>query len=183
MRIFRFLAALAIALIASVSHAQSLTPAQEATIRTAILAEPALASALAVRDDQTIAAYCNADASPVQKAWRNVYPSADLFQTAVLTEYIARSAAERQAFDLLMSVGVVDASRGKIRNAIADIFSGGTNSTSRGLILNDMTRNATWCEQKLGGTNATTDTVSAWRLNYSGTLTPSQISSILNAGN
>lgn len=184
MRMFRqftVFAALAVAAIGFASAQSSgLTNGQKNTLRTAIQTEPALAAAYAIRDDQTIAAYCNATASPVQKVWRTTYSADDLFQATALTEYIARSAAERQAYDLLVAIGTMDPTKGKLRSGIVDIFSGSTNSTSRAAILNDMTRNATWCEQKLGGTNATTDVVTAWRSNWTGTLSPFEISTLLN---
>lgn len=183
MRMFRVIAAVAafvVGLAAAPLYAQQLTPAQKATLRTAIQNEPALASALAARDDQTITAYCNAPASPVQKVWRTSYSDKDLFQSTVLTEYINRSTAERQAYDLIITMGTMDPSRNRLRAAIADIFSGATNSTSRGLIQTDMTRDATWCEQRLGGTDATTATITAWRANWTGVLSPFEISTLLN---
>lgn len=160
-----------------------MTNGQKNTLRTAILAEPALATAVSIRDDMAIANYCNAAATPTQKAWKEIYSAADLFSATVLTEYIARSAAERQGYDLLISMAGnmgIDPSRAKIRNAIADIFSGASNSTSRAAILNNMTQDATWAEVKIGGTNATTDTVTAWRRNWTGILTVSDISALLN---
>lgn len=176
----RILLGAVLALFIGTAGAQSLTVQQKSTLRTAIFAEPALAAALAVRDDQTIAAYCNAGASPTQKAWRKAVPAKDMFDATVVVEYIARSAAERQGYDLLMTMAPVDASRAKIRNAVADIFSGATNSTSRVAVLTAMTENASWCEVKLGGANATTDTVTAWKRNWTGDVQPAQISDLLN---
>lgn len=160
----------------------TLTNGQKNTLRTAIAAEPALATALSIRDDAAISVYCNAKASPVQKAWRQTYSAAELFGATVLTEYIARSAAERQGYDLLIQMGAINPARNRIRAAIADIFSGASNSTSRGLVLNNMTEDATWCEVKLGGTDATTSTVTAWERNWAGRLGPSDISTLLNTG-
>ncbi len=179
-RLSMTLGLLACVFASALSFGQSLTNGQKNTLRTAIQNEAALASALAVRDDTTIANYCNAAASPVQKLWKPTYLADDLFQATVLTEYIARSAAERQAYDLLVTIGTMDPTKNKLRSGIADIFSGASNSTSRAAILNDMTRNATWCEQKLGGTNATTDTVTAWKANWTGVLSPFEISTLLN---
>lgn len=153
---------------------------QKNTLRAAILAEPALAAALAVRDDNTIANYCNAAASPVQKVWTTSYTGKELFEATLLTEYTVRTAGERQALDLMISMGTVDPSKAKIRAAIADIFSGATNSTSRAAILTDMTRNATWAEQKLGGSDVATSGVTAWKLNWGGAVTPFEISTLLN---
>ncbi len=178
--ISRILVILALALAAVGAHAQSLTKSQANTLRTAILAEPALAAAVAIRDDNAIAVFCNAAASPVQKAWREEMPAKDIFDATSLTEYIARSAAERQGYDLLLTMSPVDASKAKVRAAIADIFSGAANSTSRAAILTAMTEGATWCEVKVGGTNATTDSVTAWRRNWTGTLNTNDISNLLN---
>lgn len=157
-----------------------MTPQQKTTLRAAILAEPALAADVAIRNDPAIAAYCNAAANPVQLAWKTAYSGKELFEAALLTEYIARSAGERQALDLMINVGVLDASKAKVRAAIADVFSGVSNSTSRGIILNDMTRKATWAEQKLGGADATTSGVTAWKLSWDGVVTPFEISTLLN---
>lgn len=168
-------------LFAGPALADHLTTAQQNTLRTAILAEPALAQAVAIRNDPAIADYCNT--ATAQKAWKTSYGAMDLFNATDINVYIARSVAERQAFDLLIQVGTVDPSTTSIRTGVVNIFSGAGGSTQRAAILNDMTRFATWAEQKLGGTNATTDTVTAWKLNYSGSITVSHVSSILNAGN
>lgn len=176
----RFLLVAMLALFAGHAGAQSLSTQQKNTLKAAILAEPALASALAVRDDQTITAYCNTAASPVQKAWREAVPAKDVFDATAVVEYIARSTAERQGYDLMLTMAPVDATRAKIRNAVTDIFSGGVNSTSRAAVLTAMTENASWCEVKLGGANATTDTVTAWKRNWAGSVQPAQISDLLN---
>jgi hypothetical protein len=167
-------------LIAGIASGAEMNNQQKNTLRAAILSEPALAANVLIRDDTAIANYCNAIASPVQKVWKTTYTGLELFEAVNISDYIGRSVAERQAFDLMESVGVMDPSRAKVRSAIADIFSGATNSGSRSVILNDMTRNATWAEQKLGGTEVGTSGVTAWRLNWDGILTASEISALLN---
>lgn len=159
-----------------------LTDGQKATIKTAILTEPALAEAVAIRDDNTITAYCNAIRSPNQKIWKPVYTADDLFQATDINIYIARSVAERQAYDLLVTMDNLDPTRSSIRSGIVNIFSGiGTAPVAqRAAILNDMTRPATWVEFKLGGVNSTTDTVTAWIANWTGTLSAFDVSSLLN---
>ena len=185
MRMFQRFAAVAALAVAALSiapaSADHLTPAQETTLRTAILAEPALAQAVAIRNDPAIADYCNT--ATTQKAWKTSYSDNDLFDVTDINVYIARSVPERQAYDLLITIGDIDPSKASIRSGIVNIFSGAGGAAQRAAILNDMTRFATWAEQKLGGVNATTDTVTAWRLNYSGPITASHVSTILNAGN
>ena len=181
----RFLLVAMLALFAGHAGAQSLSTQQKNTLKAAILAEPALAQAVSIRNDSAIADFCNSAATPTQKAWKTTYTATDLFSATDLNVYIARSVAERQAYDLLITIGAVDPSSVSIRSGIANIFSGAAAAvvTQRAAILNDMTRSATWAEKVLGGTNATTDTVTAWRLNFSGAITPMHISELLNAGN
>lgn len=185
MKLFQRIALIAVCAIAYMSAAQAdhLTSSQESTLRAAILAEPALAQAVAIRNDSAIAEYCNAAAVPTQKAWKTSYPSIDLFAATDINVYIARSVAERQAFDLLVNRGTVDPTVASLRSGIVNIFSGAGGAAQRAAILTDMTRSATWAEQKFGGTNQTTDTVTAWKLNFSGPITAGHVSAILNAGN
>lgn len=160
----------------------NLTEAQRAAIKTAILTEPALAEAVAIRDDNTITAYCNAARSPAQKIWKPVYTADDLFQATDINIYIARSVAERQAYDLLITMDNLDPTRSSIRSGIVNIFSGMAQAVvnQRSTILNDMTRNASWAEYKLGGVNSTTDSVTAWIANWTGELSAFDVSSLLN---
>lgn len=160
----------------------NLTQAQKSAIKTAILTEPALAEAVAIRDDNTITAYCNTARSPTQKIWKPVYTADDLFQATDINIYIARSVAERQAYDLLVTMDNLDPTRSSIRSGIVNIFSGTAQLVvaQRATILNDMTRPASWVEFKLGGVNATTDTVSAWVANWTGELSAFDVSSLLN---
>jgi hypothetical protein len=158
----------------------SLTTQQRATLKAAILAEPALAEPLSIRNDQVISEYCNAPTA--QRAWRSSYTDNDLFSATDINLYIARSVAERQAYDLLITIGEFDPRIATIRSGIVNIFSGTAQNIrdQRATVLNSMTRMATWAEQLFGGTNATTDTVAAWLLNWEGTLSPNDISGLLN---
>ena len=160
----------------------NLTEAQRATIKTAILTEPALAEAVAIRDDNTITAYCNAARSPTQKIWKSAYTADDLFQATDINIYIARSVAERQAYDLLITMDNLDPTRSSIRSGIVNIFSGTAQAVvnQRAAILNNMTRSASWAEYQLGGVNSTTDSVTAWVANWTGELSAFDVSSLLN---
>lgn len=173
-------------LFASVALADDLTRAQRNTLRAAILAEPALQAFLvSPRQDDPITDYCNAPVTPAQLAWKPRNTAEEIFAAVNLNEYIARSAPERQAFDLLLQMAgaegaAVNATRASTRSAIVNIFSGATNSTSRAAVLTAMTEPLTWCQSKLGGNSATTDTVTAVRRNWAGTLVPIEVSRILN---
>ena len=79
----RLILALALCAASFGALAQSLTPAQVATLRTLVLAEPTLASARQSGDDTAIAAWLNAPSSPSYIVWR----------TSVTKEQIQASAS------------------------------------------------------------------------------------------
>jgi hypothetical protein len=182
----RLIGVVLVMLWSSLLGAQELTNAQKANLKTAILAEAPLASAVAARRDADIAAYCNAPVVPAQIGWKVANTPRDIFEATNLNEYIARSVAERNAYDLILRIAgesdgvAIDATRGAIRSAIVNIFSGATNSNSRAAILTAMTEPVTWCQSKLGGPSATTDTVTAVRRSWAGTLSVNQVSDLLN---
>jgi hypothetical protein len=158
----------------------SLTREQRATLKAAILAEPALAEPLSTRNDQAIAEFCNTPTT--QRVWKSSYTDNDLFGATDINVYIARSIPERQAYDLLITMGEIDPRIPTIRSGIVNIFSGTGQlpRDQRATILNDMTRFATWAEQMFGGTNATTDVVTAWIAKWQGTLSTNDVSDLLN---
>lgn len=146
-----------------------MTPAQLQTLRVAVLADPAGAAAIAAGDTFAMQAFLNAKASPTVKAWRTTYSGDALYEAHKPVEYIARSAAERAAFDLMVARTVAP-TKAAIRKGVEDIFSGGANSTSRAAILNDMLESATRAEVFIGGpTNVTaTDAISGLKRDWTG---------------
>lgn len=155
----------------------ALTNSQNNTLKADILANSAVAAYVASGQDNAIKDWYNTDSTTL--AWKNAFSADDLFDNTQLTEYIARSNAERQAYDMLLSRGRFNPEKASIRRGINDIFSGPTNSTSRGAILTAMTEFATRAEVLFGGNNATTDTVTALKRNWSGKLTDSDIARAL----
>lgn len=183
----RMLFAMVLLLVSGVLAAQELSASQRATIRTALLAEPALQQYIAVRNDDPVAAYCNAPVSPAKIGWRTAISFADLFEAMDINIYIARSVAERQAFDLLLNAardnpGSVSAARLNVRTGVVNIFSGTATTVvaARRAILTAMTEPVTWCQDKLGTTLSATDTINGHVRTWAGTLTSDQISTILN---
>lgn len=142
----------------------ALTTTQLQTLRTAALADPTAAAIITAGDTFSMQAWLNAKQTPTVKAWKTRYSGDDLYNAHKPVEYIARSAAERSAFDLMIA-RTVDPSKNVIRKGIEDIFSGVFNSTSRAAILNDMQENATRAEAFIGGATQVTATDSISGLN------------------
>lgn len=151
----------------------ALTKTKLAILKADILVNPAVAAYVTSGQDNAIKDWYNADSTTL--AWKTSFSADDLFDNTLVTEYIARSGAERQAYDMLLSRGAFNPEKVSIRRGISDIFSGISNSTSRGTILTAMTEFATRAEVLFGGNSATTDTVTALKRNWSGKLTDSDI--------
>lgn len=131
----RAIVALFISGVLSLS-AQSLTPAQIQTLRTDILADPAFASVPNNDDGHfAIAAAYNQQASPNFTVWKTSVFTKDVFDGLNWTEFIARSAGERDAFTLMMRNGVINPSRPNIRQGLNDIFSGAGGANTRTALL------------------------------------------------
>lgn len=131
----------------------SLTIPQRQTLKAAMLLVPSMAAAIAAGDTYSMLQWCNANSTV--SSWRNNVAGAEVYAAHKPKEYLARSAAERQCFDLMVLQGSeLNFTVGKIRNAISDIFSGTTNQTSRTTIFAVAQEFATNAESKLGGANA-----------------------------
>jgi hypothetical protein len=146
-----------------------LTTAQLQTLKADILADPVLAAHPQNSDGAfAIAAAYNLPASPTWTVWRNGIPTKEIKRAVVWTEYIARSAGERDAFVLMTSNGVVDAGDANIRQGFLDIFSGPSGATTRAQLTTLSKRTATRAE-KLFSTGTGSDASPA-TLTFEGTL-------------
>lgn len=143
----------------------ALTPAQSATLRTAVLAEPSLANAVLTGDDYAIAAWCNAPTSWV--VYKSVLSRHDILTKTSPTgtsftwaggAYITRAQGERDAFrEMFNDTGTVNPGDPKIQSAFLDIFSGAGGAPNRTHILALSKRTATNAERVLStglGTDA-----------------------------
>ena len=166
-------AALGLSLMAP-TQAQELTPSQRNTLRTAISTEPTIAAAYASRDDQAIAAWCNAASSTY--AWMSAADARTLFEAGDVTKYDGLTAGKRAAWDRIERNAPIDVGRGKMRTAVVDIW-GNTDSVA---VLQALVEKATNCQAKVGGTSRTTNTVTALARNWAGTLSAYEVSVLLN---
>lgn len=110
----------------------ALTAAQLQTLKADIASDPALSSLPNNSDGNfAIAAAYNLPASPAWVVWRTQVPTKDCKKATVWTEYIARSQGERDAWQFMLSNGILDASDPNVRQGILDIFSGPGGATTR----------------------------------------------------
>ena len=94
-----------------------------------------------------IAAWYNGTAVPAFIVWRTDIPVKDCKKATTWTEYIGRSAGERDAWQFILSNSIVDASDPNIRQGIQDIFSGPGGATTRNALIAIAKRNATEAEK------------------------------------
>lgn len=154
-----------------------LTDAQKATLAAALRAETneAVVAAMAVRNDTYLAQWCNALSNI--DAWNHSMQNADLFDATDITKFDGLTAGKRDAWRLMLDHAPVDAGRTKIRKAIQDVW-GNTDSIP---VLQACFVKATNAQIYLGGSNATTNKVTAFKRNFTGTVSTDEVSMALNA--
>jgi len=149
---------------------------QKQTLAAALRAETnaGVVAAMAIRNDVGLADWCNADSSA--DAWQSATSSRDLFEATNIAKFDNLTAGKRDAWKLMLDFAPINFARNKMRKAVTDMW-GNADSVS---VLQACTRKATNAENYLGGNSATENTVTALKLNWSGTLSHSDVSDVLN---
>lgn len=148
----------------------ALTAPQLVTLKADILADPTLSSQPENSDGAfAIAAAYNLSAAPPFVVWRTELREEEMMQKTVWTEYIIRSAGERDAYRFMLSAGTINAADPNVRQGIVDIFSGPGGATTRTQLTELAKRNATRAE-KLFATGTGT-TISPATMTFQGNLT------------
>lgn len=153
-----------------------LTNTQMQKLATALRTEtnPTVVAAMEIRNDVWLAEWCNADSAV--DAWQPAMTNRLLFEAGNVTKFDGLTAGKRDSWKLLLEFAPIDFARNKMRKAVTDIW-GNTDSVA---VLQACTRKATNAENYLGGNSATENTVTAIKLNWTGTLSHSEISDMLN---
>ena len=102
--------------------------------------------------------------------------SRDLFEATDVTKFDAVNPGKRDAWRLLLEFAPINFSRQKMRKAVPDVWG----TTDAVAVLQACTRKATRGEVYLGGADATTNTVTAKKLNYIGNISLDDVSNALN---
>ena len=153
-----------------------MTDEQLQTLAAAIRAETnqACVDALAIRNDVAMEQWVNA--ASAQSAWNPSMSGVALFEATDVTKFDGLVAGKREAWKLMLQFAPINFGKQKFRKAVTDAW-GATDSK---VILTNCTRLATNGEKYLGGAVATENTISAWKLNFSGNIPIGEISNALN---
>lgn len=147
---------------------QTLAGALRASVDATVVA------ALALRNDVALAAWCNA--ASAQDCWREDVGGSDLFQETDVAKFDNLTAGKRDAWRLMLTYAPVNFGKLKNRKAVQDVW-GVADSVA---VLQAVTRKATNAEQIFGGVDATTNTVTAWKLTVPGNVSIDDVSNSLN---
>lgn len=157
-----------------------LTSSQAAALKADILADPVL-NAYSNNSDGAfaIAAAYNLVATPTFTVWKTDVPTKDAKKAMVWTEYIARSAGERDAWQFMLSNGTINPADVNVRQGIQDIFSGAQGAQTRTNLTTIAKRSATRAE-KLFATGTGTD-VSPATMSFEGSLSYQDVEQARNS--
>ena len=110
----------------------ALTNEELVILRDDIASDPAFAGLPHNSDGAwAVAAAYNLQAVPDFYLWKNTLSTADCKTAMVWTEFIGRTAGEREAWQFMLSNGEINPSDVNVRQGIADIFSGPSGLQSR----------------------------------------------------
>lgn len=108
--------------------------------------------------------------------WNEAVDARTLYEAMTVSKFDNITAGKRDAWKITLDFAPVDFTRAKRRNDLVDIW-GAVDSVP---ILQASTRFAKRYEEAFGGTDVTTNTVTAKKLNYSGSLSLDDVSNALN---
>lgn len=144
---------------------------QLTTLKAALLAEtdPSIvaARATATRDDRVIVAFYNAAASPAVAAWSVAAPIDSIDDAPDYSAFDTIVAGKRDSWGFFLA-RPRNFARNKIRKWVTDVWGTGANARA---ILTAGTESAKRIEVVIGGTNKTTDTITALDRDYIGLVT------------
>lgn len=160
-----------------------LTINQETVLIAAIKAssDPVLAPLVISRDNVLISDWLNS--SSTVNAWHESCNALELFQASDITKFDNLTAGKRDAWRLMLDFAPHDMRINANRKAIVDIWEASTNKPGDDApaVLTKCLRKATNGENILGGTKATSDTVTAIKLDFIGHISVEDISKAFNA--
>ena len=153
-----------------------LTENQMQTLAAGLRAETdaGVVAALAIRNDVALTEWVNSSSST--DVWNPEMTAKLLFEATAIAKFDNLTAGKRDAWGLILDFAPQDMARNKVRSAVVDIW-GATDSVA---VLQACTRKATHGEQYIGGTSATENTVTALKLNFSGAISITEVSTALN---
>lgn len=169
MRTLIFLFSLCFSMLANAA----LTPAQIATLKTAIAAEsdPTFVPLRSAGATYAMMQWYNGTYSPATLAWKTACIAQEMDEGSDYSAYDSVLAGKRDAWALYLQFAPRDLTRNKNRKVVTDVWGAATGGSVAESVLLACTRNITRAENIFGGsTTATTGTVTARKLNWEGVL-------------
>ena len=161
-----------------------LTPTQRETLKTAIEAEPSLATALAQGNDVAVAAWCNTPSAIV--VWRTRVDVDEIMGNGfVWTEIDNLAIGKARIWEWMSRLGAIDPSKSNVRQGLRDCFEAQAPSTygdrvaGTGGLQPHLRRPATNAEAVLASTAQAGTNAAPKLLRAEGTVSISDVSQIL----
>lgn len=157
------------------------TPTQQATIKAYVLADPVLGPLTSGPGTDygfianTLAAY----ASPTVLAWKTSVPAIVSDDAPSYSTFDTIAAGKRDSWGFFLAQ-TRDFTRKKVRDWITDVWGAAIANSNAEKILQAGTENMRVVEVILGGTDATTGTVTAKKRDYVGSIDLSEIALMFN---
>lgn len=127
-----------------------------------------------------MAGWFNVEANPAVKAWRTSVPPEDSDEATPWPAFDVLSAGKRESWNIAFMRFSRDYSRGPVRKWVTDVWGNASEGSNAATILLAGQRNITRGEAVLGGSNqASTNTVSALKLAWEGSISDVDISAAL----
>lgn len=158
-----------------------LTTAQLLTMRSWVQAsvDPAIVDARTRGATYDLMLLLNAKATPTTKAWSAEVTAQTLDEGADYAAFDSVAAGKRDAWRLFLDYAPRDMSKQKLRKVVTDIWGSATAGSTSESILNGCTENATVAQVAIGGSSASTGTVSALKRTFDGIVTQEDCQAIL----
>ncbi len=164
----------------------ALSAAQQQTLANDIRANTnqVVIDALNIRDDVAITDFYNSATSTM--AWRTAVSTNELFENTQIAQFDTLSAGKREAWSLIVNRDFIDATRGKIRQGINDVWKSVNTQPETHLLL--LQEPATVAEVLFGGPTRQTTAknqsgdvvVTGIKRKWTGRLTVNEVSIALN---
>lgn len=155
----------------------ALTPAQIATLKTAIIADPVAGPMRTAGDSASLGIWCNGPSATL--AWQSAVAPQVSDEAATYTLFDSIIAGKRDSWRIFLGFSR-DYTKAKIRTWIVDVWGAAIAASVSEAILLSGTVAATNAQNVFGGTLRTTGTVSAINRVYDGLISQTELNQLVS---
>ena len=145
-----------------------LTPTQIATLKTFVQnsSAPEIVAARTAGATFLLMGLLNAANNPVTKAWRVAVSAVELDDAADYTGFDTLNQGKRDEWSIFLQYAPRDMTKGAKRKVVTDVWGAASAGTNAEVILTACLENATVAQVAIGGSDASTGTVTALKRNF-----------------